>query len=320
MKLRDYIQGKRQGKAANELERDALNDPFLQDAIDGFDTINDNHWHAIENLEEKLNQRIKTKENSENNRHWLIGIAASIALLIGFGSLVYFNLYNSAENPTIAKLEVVQENQENSWTYLEEEELSDKISLSDTEPMIIEVIPPTPPAVVVQEVLKIVDDNVETAALVIVSSDEATERMVMEKESDNRTKQVARSSSYSTKMMEIPAVSAAMEEEDAEIIYQVVEVPPSFPGGLEEMNKFIRENLKYPPLAMEISIQGAVYLKLTIRETGKITNIEVVRSVHKSLDDEAIKVVSLMPDWIPAKMGDRNVASYYIIPIRFTLK
>ena len=110
VKLKDYIQGKRHGKKANQLEREALNDPFLQDAIDGFDAVDGEHWRAIENLEEELNQRIKSKENSENRR-WFIGIAASILLVIGFGSLVYFNVFNAEKSP-IAMMDSVSENEE----------------------------------------------------------------------------------------------------------------------------------------------------------------------------------------------------------------
>lgn len=314
MNLKDYIQGKRQGKAANKLEREALNDPFLRDAIDGFDAVDDNHWHAIENLEEKLNRRIKVKENSGNNRHWFIGIAASITLLIGFGSLIYFNLHHS-ETPAIAMLDAVPENAESSWEYLHGEELKEeKISLSDTEPMIAEATPP-PPRQVIQEALNITENNVETSASVIISADEATSSMaVMEEESADRTTEKALSLS---KKSEISSLESLPEEE---IIYQIPEIVASFPGGPEEMIKFIHKNLKYPVQAMELGIQGTVYVRLLIRETGKITEITVVRSVDKLLDEEAIRVVRLMPDFIPAKMRDENVASYLTIPIRFSLK
>ena len=312
--MKDYIQGKRQGKAANKLEREALNDPFLRDAIDGFDAVDDNHWHAIENLEEKLNRRIKVKENSGNNRHWFIGIAASITLLIGFGSLIYFNLHHS-ETPAIAMLDAVPENAESSWEYLHGEELKEeKISLSDTEPMIAEATPP-PPRQVIQEALNITENNVETSASVIISADEATSSMaVMEEESADRTTEKALSLS---KKSEISSLESLPEEE---IIYQIPEIVASFPGGPEEMIKFIHKNLKYPVQAMELGIQGTVYVRLLIRETGKITEITVVRSVDKLLDEEAIRVVRLMPDFIPAKMRDENVASYLTIPIRFSLK
>ncbi len=86
------------------------------------------------------------------------------------------------------------------------------------------------------------------------------------------------------------------------------------------MIKFISKNLKYPANAMESSIQGTVYIRMVIRESGEITDIEVMRSVHKLLDDEAIKVVRLMPNFIPTKVKGKNVASYFILPVRFTLE
>ena len=235
-------------------------------------------------------------------------------LLIGFGSLIYFNLHHS-ETPAIAMLDTVPENAESSWECLHGEELKEeKISLSDTEPMIAEATPP-PPRQVIQEVLNITENNVETSDVVIASADEATSSMaVMEEESADRTTERALSLS---KKNETPSLESLSEEE---IIYQIPEIVASFPGGPEEMIKFIHKNLKYPVQAMELGIQGTVYVRLIIRETGEITEITVVRSVDKSLDEEAIRVVRLMPNFIPAKMRDKNVASYFTIPVRFSLK
>ncbi len=88
--MEDYIQGKKQGKEANRLEREALNNPFLQDAIDGFDTVNGNHPYAVSSLEKELEKRIQSKEKS-SNRLWWMGIAASIVFIIGFGTMILFN-------------------------------------------------------------------------------------------------------------------------------------------------------------------------------------------------------------------------------------
>ena len=80
--FKEYIQGKRRGKEANELEREALNDPFLQDAIDGFDSIPGEHLPIIEQLKKQINGK-------QNHRTlWWIGIAASVILIIGIGILI----------------------------------------------------------------------------------------------------------------------------------------------------------------------------------------------------------------------------------------
>ena len=69
MKLIDYIQGKRRGKEANELEREAMNDPFLLDAIDGFDAVPGDHLSAMQDLEYQLQQKATKRKQRINYRH-----------------------------------------------------------------------------------------------------------------------------------------------------------------------------------------------------------------------------------------------------------
>lgn len=100
MKLRDYIQGKRRGKEANALERKSLNDSFLQDAIDGFDAVEGEHWPAIEALGKLVDERTGNKKTQRFGRRQWIAIAASFVLLIGMGSLLYWTL--GRDEPMIA--------------------------------------------------------------------------------------------------------------------------------------------------------------------------------------------------------------------------
>jgi hypothetical protein len=101
MTLKDYIKGERRGKEANKLERNALNDPFLQDAIDGFDTVSGNHAEIIDKLEKRVTYIYNTRKKQRN---WLYfgSIAASILILIGFS--YYFLFVNTPNNsPLIAE-------------------------------------------------------------------------------------------------------------------------------------------------------------------------------------------------------------------------
>ena len=92
MKLIDYIQGKRRGKAANELEREAMNDPFLQDAIDGFDAVPGDHLSTIQDLENQLQQKLTKRKQVINYRLWAVGVAASVILLLGIGGLLRYEM------------------------------------------------------------------------------------------------------------------------------------------------------------------------------------------------------------------------------------
>lgn len=83
--LKDYIRGQRQGKAANELERKAMYDPFLQDAIDGYDSVEGGHLSVIENLE----KRLSSPKKRINKTMWIWAVAAVMILLIGTPLLLY---------------------------------------------------------------------------------------------------------------------------------------------------------------------------------------------------------------------------------------
>lgn len=98
MKLQDYIQGERRGKDANALERDSLNDPFLEDAIDGFDAVEGEHWPAIEALEKLVTARTNKNHSPHLERWFIVRIAASFILLIGMGALLYWNLGKSEQS------------------------------------------------------------------------------------------------------------------------------------------------------------------------------------------------------------------------------
>lgn len=101
MKLKDYIQGKRHGKEANRLEREAMNDPFLNDAIDGFDSVEGDHLSVIVELEKQIAG--KNRSRKPFVRYMITGIAASIALLISFSILM--NQENSPA-PKLAQTEI----------------------------------------------------------------------------------------------------------------------------------------------------------------------------------------------------------------------
>jgi periplasmic protein TonB len=105
------------------------------------------------------------------------------------------------------------------------------------------------------------------------------------------------------------------------MIYQVIEEEAQFPGGKSAMMKFIAENLRYPQAAAELGIQGRCYLQFIVTETGELTDIKVKKGVTDcpDCDKEAIRIVKLMPKWIPGKNSGKAMKSYYTLPIMFKL-
>lgn len=106
---------------------------------------------------------------------------------------------------------------------------------------------------------------------------------------------------------------------DKEKVYQVVEQQPSFPGGREELFKYLAYNVKYPIDAAENKIEGRVLVTFVVEHDGSISNVNVANSVYPSLDKESIRVVSGMPKWIPGKANGKTIRVKYTIPITFRL-
>ncbi|HJB84367.1 MAG TPA: TonB family protein [Candidatus Alistipes merdigallinarum] len=109
------------------------------------------------------------------------------------------------------------------------------------------------------------------------------------------------------------------QEEEEEEIFMSAEQPPMFPGGMEALMKYLNDNIIYPVIALENGVSGTVVLKFVVSKTGKIDDIQVVNSVDRALDEEAVRVVSQMPDWQPAKQNGNNVAVYFNLPVRFVI-
>lgn len=106
---------------------------------------------------------------------------------------------------------------------------------------------------------------------------------------------------------------------DNEKVYQVVGQQPNFPGGKEELFKYLAHNMIYPADAAKNKVEGRVLVTFVIEHDGSISNVNVVNSVYPSLDKEAIRVVSEMPKWIPGKANGKTVRVKYTIPITFRL-
>jgi TonB family protein len=101
--------------------------------------------------------------------------------------------------------------------------------------------------------------------------------------------------------------------------YAIVEELPQFPGGHEELVKWIIANFKYPPEAVKNKITGKVLVDFLVDKTGKISNVKVSQSVHPLLDAEAVRLISSMPSWIPGKQAGKPVDVYMKLPVDFKL-
>jgi periplasmic protein TonB len=106
-------------------------------------------------------------------------------------------------------------------------------------------------------------------------------------------------------------------EDDA--IYSFVQVYPQFPGGEAAMRSFISSNLVYTRMAREINLQGTVYVSFVVYKDGSISDIQILRGLGAGLDEEVIRVVSEMPDWIPGNQNGKTVNVRFAMPVQFKL-
>lgn len=92
--------------------------------------------------------------------------------------------------------------------------------------------------------------------------------------------------------------------------YDYVQEKPEFPGGDNSLMNYINSTRIYPQEAYDSGIEGRVTCSFIVQSDGKISNVKVLRGVEKSLNEEAIRIVSQMPDWTPGRFNN------YPVPVR----
>ena len=113
-----------------------------------------------------------------------------------------------------------------------------------------------------------------------------------------------------------PKVAATEKKEEEEIvIFEVVEQMPEYPGGMDALSKYLESKVADSP--MKGRAGGLVTIGFTVTGSGKVTNVQVLESDQPSLNKEAERIVSEMPDWIPGKQRGKPVPVKYSVPVRF---
>ena len=185
-------------------------------------------------------------------------------------------------------------------------DIKEEVPITET----VKMAPPPPPAE--PEIIEVVEDAAEIEETVIKSTETDQEAIV-----------------------DVPVISAAeieVEEPEEEITvpFAIIENIPVYPGceeGTDEgkricfqqkIQEHIREHFNYPPTAVEMGIQGKVYVQFVIDTDGRVTQIRT-RGPDKLLEAEAVRIISALPRMIPGKQRGREVKVPYSIPINFKL-
>ncbi|MEI6885282.1 MAG: energy transducer TonB [Bacteroidota bacterium] len=101
--------------------------------------------------------------------------------------------------------------------------------------------------------------------------------------------------------------------------YKKLDKEPAYPGGYEALFKFILANVKYPSEAMKKNLQGKVLVSFNIATDGSVANVAVKQGLGSGCDEEAVRVINLMPKWKPGEKDGNPVQCGMILPIQFKL-
>lgn len=104
------------------------------------------------------------------------------------------------------------------------------------------------------------------------------------------------------------------------VVYDVTETMPQFPGGQEVLLKYLAANIKYPASAVKAKKQGRVIVTFIIQKDGSVAKARIAKSVDPELDAEALRIVKAMPNWTPGTQDGKPVNVKYIIPVNFSLQ
>lgn len=287
----------------------------------------------IEKIEQELNRAIDRKSNSTKSILHLtpLKIAASVALLIGISSIIYFTSTLNTQSEQMA-LSLAEK----------EAEISDAIDTLEKSPIL--------------EDTSISYERIAESEY--KEKQNATNRLATGKSSMQERKNSPTSTSISaskkavqpispprastqnqgivsivnddvelfdTEFDEHVAVSIIQfsEEEDVaeeEIFFLVEEMPTFAVNDCNSFSEYIIKNLKYPEHAAENGIQGKVYVKFIVEPDGNVSNVEVIRGIDPILDQEAIRVVKESPKWIPGMQRGKPVRVSFTFPVYFALK
>lgn len=192
------------------------------------------------------------------------------------------------------------------WTQREVEDNSELYTAKDVslnEEMIPitlpekKTVPPPPAAVTKAEIIEIVEDDADIEEDIMASTEDNVEWVDIDD-------------------YDVVTVEPEPEEEE---IFMVVEDQPEFPGGTAALLEYLRKNIKYPAICRENNIQGRVLVTFIVNKDGAIVEPEVVKSVNPSLDKEALRVISQMPNWKPGSQRGKPVRVKYTVPVNFRL-
>ena len=104
---------------------------------------------------------------------------------------------------------------------------------------------------------------------------------------------------------------------DSSQVCKVDSESPHFPGGNSEMMKFISDNLSLPDSVIDSALGKKIFLKMVIDTTGERSQIIVLKGINKTVDNEILRIFSIMPEWVPGIKEGKKISEEFVLPIKF---
>ena len=263
MKLLDYIKGQRKGKDAHRIEKDSMKDPFLYEALEGFDSINDNHIERINYLQSRLRNQSKKKPVISR----VLQIAAVFAIIIfGLGGYLFIDYHKSnLQAQTMDKSAIIE-------VYVPEAYYVENITVVAKKNS--DLAKAYKPNISQFKVNSKIDHSISQEEMDILSNEEISKNAI---------------EIYVPKDFENQHSNSK----------QVNDGKPSPVIGLEKYNLYLKQNLRRPTDDACRNRKGNVYIDFSVNEYGQPYLFEVVQSLCGTSDNEAIRLIESGPRWTP---------------------
>ncbi len=234
-------------------------------------------------MQPKKNDKVDLSKNS--GLYFAIGLA-----------LILFISWQAIEWKTYNKNDYGYQTLDDDEDYDEEIPITEQIKTPQ---------PPPPPA---PEVIEVVEDEEEVEETVIESTETDQDEIV-----------------------EVDDIEVEDDFEDVDVPFAVIEDAPIYPGCekvdkserfqcfQDKIYKHILKTFRYPDIALEMGVQGKVYVYFVIDKDGSITDVKITRVHDMNLEKEALRIISKLPKMTPGKQRGRNVRVPFTVPVVFRL-
>lgn len=294
MKLWQYIQGNRRGKEAHLIEKEAMKDPFLADALEGYENVSGNHQREANKLQKNIIKRQKqiaanaAGKKPFNLKGW--AIAASVLLVVGAGAWFMLNDFQFSKEshtppPSTPRADLAKAPEPVIATS-QTEDADSILPISPQQPMAMAAAPTT--------------SVVPTEAPVVVKEESKKEE---KKQIEEEKTVIATPEATVTPPAAVAAEAPVAATRNTESISTAS--PNSEPeAGLEAYHSYIKRNLVRPTDDECRNVKGTVIVEFKVGQSGRPYNIRVSQGLCTSINKEAIRLIINGPKWKKGTTSD----------------